>query len=402
MNVCFNESTTHFVAAASTGLANEATFTNLFSNPGYQIYNSSSLSAVQKMLKIETSKNLTGLSSMNKILHQRINSGTQFETFLAKEQRQKEVFKRNRLILVLPALQVGQVKILKFCNKFNADKNVVEVDIERQPESSIIIAHKSKLRCLTLNDNGDILATASEIGTIIRVFCTKSGTLLNEFRRGYDCCFIHCLSFNKDSQWILCSSDKETIHVFEMKEKENSAALNYKNNNNPPNTTLKNNEGLLKQFKSTLKQSNNTSFAKFKVKSKQHLVSVCSFYDKNLNTNINPLDIDKELKRKLHFLIIYSDGACYQCSFDKTSKVTNNSCHLDVFKFLNKDLGLSNSWGSKNNYLLDQEIDFQMFNNKNSTANTVPSGEAVNDFENVAPDNGILDDNIAVDMYDEN
>ena len=59
-----------------------------------------------------------------------------------------------------------------------------------------------------------MLATASDKGTLIRLFRTEDGTPLQEVRRGSDKAEIYSISFDKMSRWIACSSDKGTIHIF--------------------------------------------------------------------------------------------------------------------------------------------------------------------------------------------
>ena len=67
---------------------------------------------------------------------------------------------------------------------------------------------------MALNFTGSLLATASDKGTLIRLFSTEDGTPLQEVRRGSDKAEIYSLSFDKNSNWIACSSDKGTVHIF--------------------------------------------------------------------------------------------------------------------------------------------------------------------------------------------
>jgi autophagy-related protein 18 len=47
-----------------------------------------------------------------------------------------------------------------------------------QDQCLIVKAHSSTLSILELNYDGSLLATASEKGTLIRIFCTKTGKML--------------------------------------------------------------------------------------------------------------------------------------------------------------------------------------------------------------------------------
>lgn len=67
---------------------------------------------------------------------------------------------------------------------------------------------------MALNYQGTLLATASDKGTLIRLFSTEDGTPLQEVRRGSDKAEIFSIAFDKFSKWIACSSDKGTIHIF--------------------------------------------------------------------------------------------------------------------------------------------------------------------------------------------
>lgn len=88
---------------------------------------------------------------------------------------------------------------------------------------TMIPAHESPLAALAFSPNGTRIATASEKGTVIRVFSVADGTKLFEFRRGVKrCVVISCLAFSMCSQYLGCSSNTETVHVFKLEEPKDS------------------------------------------------------------------------------------------------------------------------------------------------------------------------------------
>jgi WD40 repeat protein len=80
--------------------------------------------------------------------------------------------------------------------------------------SNIIAAHSSKISCIAVSSDGDLVSTASVKGTLVRVFSVKTGQLLHELRRGSDSANIYSIAFSFDTTKLCVSSEKGTIHVF--------------------------------------------------------------------------------------------------------------------------------------------------------------------------------------------
>lgn len=81
---------------------------------------------------------------------------------------------------------------------------------------NVIEAHRSPLCCIALNSDGNLLATASETGTIIRVFSVPRGQKLYQFRRGTYPSTIYSMSFNLSSTLLCVSSTSDTVHIFRL------------------------------------------------------------------------------------------------------------------------------------------------------------------------------------------
>ncbi|XP_068932669.1 WD repeat domain phosphoinositide-interacting protein 1 isoform X2 [Petaurus breviceps papuanus] len=80
-----------------------------------------------------------------------------------------------------------------------------------------IPAHDGPLAAFTFNSVGSKLASASEKGTVIRVFSVPEGQKLYEFRRGMKRYVnINSLVFSMDSQFLCASSNTETVHIFKL------------------------------------------------------------------------------------------------------------------------------------------------------------------------------------------
>ncbi|MCO5571502.1 hypothetical protein L7F22_025242 [Adiantum nelumboides] len=107
----------------------------------------------------------------------------------------------NSIVLACLGLHRGQVRVEHYSLK----------------KTKFIPAHDSQLACFTLTMDGQLLATASSKGTLVRIFNTFDGTRLREVRRGADRAEIYSIAFSSDAQWLASSSDKGTVHVFILK-----------------------------------------------------------------------------------------------------------------------------------------------------------------------------------------
>jgi autophagy-related protein 18 len=92
---------------------------------------------------------------------------------------------------------------------------------------TVISAHKSNLAIVSFNpppsknskDDKLLLATASEKGTLIRVFDVATAQRLYEFRRGSMPTTIFSINFEpKTNKYLIVSSATDTVHMFKLGE----------------------------------------------------------------------------------------------------------------------------------------------------------------------------------------
>jgi len=81
---------------------------------------------------------------------------------------------------------------------------------------TFILAHASALRALEFSRDGALLATASEKGTLVRVWSTATGAKLVELRRGADTATIFSVAFSPSATLLACTSDKGTLHIYDV------------------------------------------------------------------------------------------------------------------------------------------------------------------------------------------
>lgn len=193
------------------------------------IYNFSDMSMLEKIHTGDNPRGLVGISMDN--------GGVGGSTV----ERAEDVLgvrggERNGLVLACPSTQRGQVR----------------VELYGLRRTTFVDAHESALGALALSVDGSLLATASERGTVIRLFDTRgvtvgggrtanvaggenSGSLsssvpLREFRRGVERATISCLTFSVDSCWLAAASDHGTVHIFQSQEVNTSNNSSSKSN----------------------------------------------------------------------------------------------------------------------------------------------------------------------------
>ncbi|OJD35073.1 svp1-like protein 2 [Diplodia corticola] len=106
----------------------------------------------------------------------------------------------NQDIVVFPGRTPGQVQILEL-----ASRNI-----------NIIPAHSNALRALSLSPDGTVIATASEQGTLIRLWMADNGAKFGEYRRGVESATIFSIALSPSNAFMAVTSDTGTLHIFDL------------------------------------------------------------------------------------------------------------------------------------------------------------------------------------------
>ena len=209
----------------------------------------------------------------------------------------------NKLIVAFPYESQGHVflgEITQKCEKL-----------------SIVQAHDSKIACISINKDGTLLATASDKGTLIRIFTTNDGQKFSEFRRGTKTVEMNCIAFDPNNKFIGCSSNVGTIHIFSIA--AITKALDEKNNKakNEIEDEPKNSKSFLGKIGGLLNIKNaylesERSFAKFKVQEEN---SILGFGSENT------------------FVVITMNGKYYKAAYNP--KRGGDCCKIEEKNILN-------------------------------------------------------------------
>ena len=102
--------------------------------------------------------------------------------------------------LVFPGRTPGHIQLVELVNR-----NV-----------SIVPAHSTPLRALDLSRDEEVLASASEKGTLLRLWAISNCSRLAELRRGVDPAAIFSIAISPSSTYLAVTSDKSTLHIFDI------------------------------------------------------------------------------------------------------------------------------------------------------------------------------------------
>lgn len=81
-------------------------------------------------------------------------------------------------------------------------------------ESKNLAVVESKVQIMTTNRN--LLAVASERGTILKIIDTVRGEIIACYRRGIYGTKINCMCFDSENEYLAVTSEKGTLHIFKL------------------------------------------------------------------------------------------------------------------------------------------------------------------------------------------
>ncbi|OBA22911.1 WD40 repeat-like protein [Metschnikowia bicuspidata var. bicuspidata NRRL YB-4993] len=180
---------------------------------------------------IETSPNLNLLCALSD------NYGTTGTSLLAYPSPPKTITHESLLVNGLNTnggLHSVQNNIQSVSNAPNRVGDAIIFDLTSLQPLAVIEAHKSALSAMCISIDGSLLATASDKGTIVRVFNVNSGVKLYQFRRGTYPTKIFSLSFSIDNKYVVATSSSETVHIFRLGENELLANKQKQSRNSRP------------------------------------------------------------------------------------------------------------------------------------------------------------------------
>ncbi|WPK23259.1 hypothetical protein PUMCH_000494 [Australozyma saopauloensis] len=166
---------------------------------------------------IETSPNVNRLCALSN------NTDEDGASLLAYPSPPKTVTHESLLVNGINTnggLNLAQNNILSVSNAPNRVGDAIIFDLISLQPLAVIEAHKAALSAMCLSNDGTLLATASDKGTIVRVFNVQTGVKLYQFRRGTYPTKIYSLIISLDNRYVVATSSSGTVHIFRLGEEE--------------------------------------------------------------------------------------------------------------------------------------------------------------------------------------
>ena len=200
------------------------------------------------------------------------------------------------------------------------EKGFIKVKNYDKVKEILIHAHDSIISYISVYNEGTILASASDKGTIIRIHRISDGILLQEFKRGKEKAEINYICFDNFGKFLAATSDRGTIHIWSMgssikKMKETNEINNDDSISNENNNVNHDNEIIINQddlpenkssiFKNIFGVKGEWSFAQVRLEEQK---SICTF-DKDNN-----------------IIVISSEGKYYHA---KLNTKKGGECNID-------------------------------------------------------------------------
>ena len=111
----------------------------------------------------------------------------------------------------LMAIGLEESQYIAYPSEIIGSINITKID---EDYLEAIEAHTNVIENVLLSDCGKYLVSASERGTLIRIFDIHTRVQIRELRRGCDPAKITNLALSSDNKVLLVSSDKGTIHLY--------------------------------------------------------------------------------------------------------------------------------------------------------------------------------------------
>ena len=119
----------------------------------------------------------------------------------------------EKYIFAWPDINIGYIEIKNF-------KNDDDFLINENKQYHIK-AHQNLVEIIEINFKGTKFASASNKGNLIKVFSIFDGNLIHEFRRGTEQAIIYNISFDLNDTLLVVSSNRPTVHLFALIDKNN-------------------------------------------------------------------------------------------------------------------------------------------------------------------------------------